>query len=143
MSPPVDYVAFISAFVTSVLAGQLAREILFGYSNHSELWISLFLILNAYLIIILTARNYVYSELRRKSLWWKSRQSFIQFLYSIVIFTTIQMLFETTMYLLAVTHMEWHDYMNFANFGMFFIFVPLMKLQAVLTEKRTRHAEKK
>jgi hypothetical protein len=142
MAQPIDYVAFISAFVTSQLATFLSREFLFGLSNHNEIWISLFLILCVYLIIFLTARNYVYNELRRKSLWWKSRQNFIQFLYSIVIFTTVQLLFETTMYLLAVTHMEWSDWMNFANFGMFFIFVLLHKLQAILNEGRQKRAEK-
>lgn len=133
MSLPVDYVAFVTAFATSVITEYLVRDFLHGYSSHTELWIVAFLIISLYLLIFLQARNYLYDEKYKRSLYWKWRQDFIQFLYSIVLFTVMRFLFQTIVFQLQATDMEFNDYMNFANFAVFFIFVFIRKLQSVLT----------
>jgi hypothetical protein len=133
MSLPLDYVAFITAFATSVITEYLVHDFLHGFSSHSELWIAAFIIISLYLLIFLQARNYLYNEKYKRSLYWKWRQDFIQFLYSIVLFTVMRFFFQTIVFQLQATDMEFNDYMNFANFGVFFIFVFVRKLQSVLT----------
>ena len=142
MSLPVDYVAFTTAFATSVLAQYLVSDFLQGFSQHTELWIGVFFSISIYLIIILLARQYLYSEKDKKSLYWKSRQDFLQFLYSIVLFTLMQFFFQVTVWQLQTTNMCFNDYMNFANFGIFFIFVFVRRLQSVLTPGAAESAEK-
>jgi hypothetical protein len=141
MAQPVDYVAFITSLATSILGGYLAREFLFGISNQRSLWIILFLIVNIYLILLISARNHLYDEVNRKTLWWQSRQNFLQFLYSVVIFTVMQMFIEVTFYVLEISPLCLNDFLNFGNFGIFLIFVLILKLQEVLTANRA--ADKK
>lgn len=132
-SLPVDYVAFMSAFAASAIGHYLVREFLYGFSAHGELWAIVFFQLNLYLLAALAARQYLYGEAWRRSLLWRSRQDFLQFLYSLALFTMMQFLLELALYLLATTNMEFNDYMNFANFGIFFLFVFVRKVQSVVT----------
>jgi hypothetical protein len=133
MSLPVDYVGLITAFATSYLAGVMARDILRFHCTRNELWIALFFLLQLYLIVYLHARNYLYDELGKKSLWWQSRQNFLLFLYSVVIFTILQLLLEFVAFAISATRMETADWLNFMDFGIFFIFVFVQKLQYLLT----------
>lgn len=150
MSLPVDYVAFITAFATSVITEYLVRDFLQNFSSHAELWIAMFIILSLYLLLVLQTRNYLYDAKYKRSLYWKWRQDFVQFLYSIVLFIVMRFLFETIVYQLRTTDMGFNDWMNFANFAVFFIFVFIRKLQSVLTpgaaiaaEKEAEKAERK
>jgi hypothetical protein len=139
---PVDYVAFVTAFFTSTIANYLVRDFLYDYSAHNVVWLLVFLMINLYLIVFLQARNYFYSEKTKQSLWWKSRQEFVQFLYSLVLFVVIQFFFETTVYLLAISDAQFNDYLNFANFGVFFIFVFIRKVQSVISAGERRNQKK-
>lgn len=139
---PVDYVAFITAFFTSSIANYLVRDWLHQYSEHNLLWLLIFLMISLYLIVFLQARNYLYSEKTKQSLWWKSRQEFVQFLYSLVLFVLIQFAFETTVYLLSTSCAQTQDYLNFANFGVFFIFVFIRKVQSVIVADEKRNLKK-
>lgn len=141
---PVDYVAFVTAFFASAIANLLVRDWLHTYSAHNILWLLVFLMINLYLIVFLQVRNYLYSEKKKESLWWRSRQEFLQFLYSLVLFVLIQFAFETTVYLLSTNDLQFSDFMNFANFGIFFIFVFMRKVQSVIhdSEKRAQKSNK-
>jgi hypothetical protein len=142
MSLPLDYVAFITAFATSVITEYLVHDFLRGFSSHTELWIVAFLILSLYLLLALQVRNYLYDAKYKRSLYWKWRQDFIQFLYSIVLFTVMRFFFETMRHELRTTDMAFNDWMNFANFAVFFIFVFVRKLQSVLTPGAAAAAQK-
>ncbi len=142
-SLPVDYVSFITAFAVSALTQYLVRDFLHGYSNHNELWIGIFLALSIYLIIVLQARAYLYSQKTKRSLYWRWRQDFMQFLYQVVLFVTANLFFETVVYLMHVTPMSYNDYLNFANFGVFFVFVFVRKFQMVLTPAVVLEAQKR
>ena len=142
---PVDYVAFITAFFASAIANYLVRDLLYSYSAHSILWLMVFLLINLYLIVFLQARNYLYNEKMKKSLWFRSRQEFLQFLYSLVLFVFIGFFFETAVFLLATNELQFTDYLNFANFGVFFIFVFVRKVQSVVvaSEKADERQEQR
>jgi hypothetical protein len=135
MSLPVDYVGLITAFATSYIANVIANYWLTTLSSQNWLWITLFFMLQLYVIVYLTARSYLYDELKRRSLWWQSRQNFLLFLYSMVIFTVLQLLLEVVAFAIAATPMETADWLNFMDFTIFFIFVLVQKLQYVLTYK--------
>ena len=124
-----DFKSLFTLFFGSLIAVWVAKEVLYRYTNHAELWMLLFLIASVYILLILTGRNFLYSKSSKSSKLWKTRHDELLFMHLTVVLIVLRLALDYLQYSISVTRMKWSDYSNIITVGLLFIFVLLQKLQ--------------
>lgn len=131
-SERMNYQALVTTFFGSFIASYLVTSVLYTVSNTIDLWLIFFILLTFYVIWFILMYDYWYKAAHKKDLWYQSRHAFHLFIQLTFLLTSLRIAFDMLAYGISVSQMNWADYLYIFNLSVFFIFVVLFKLQAMI-----------
>ena len=146
MSQLANLTATVTTVLASVIASLVAVELLLSYSNQLILWIGVAIVIYAYILGIQQA-------LQRSYAYWRAEQpdepledylvgiKILSFLNIAMVIILVNLVIRAGRDAVAVTEMEWDDYIALLFFGAVVIFVFFHRAQSIFLPQKSGVAQ--
>jgi hypothetical protein len=121
--------AKMMSIVVSVLSSAITLNTFYNYSSQKELWLAILLVLVLYIIVLQRMiGKCCYSRAEEHDIDKQTLFRFTETLHMTTTIVLVKLVMDVFSYLIAITPMEWYDYLILLFIVVFFVMVIFARL---------------
>lgn len=120
----------MSSVVVSMFTSMFTVNTLYTYSSQKELWVAIFIVIELFIIVLQRlVTKCCYSRAQENDIDQTTLYRFTVILHLTVTFIIVKLVLDIFSFLIAITILEWYDYINILSVVLFFIMVIFARLE--------------